>query len=175
MALWFESGRAHDRDIARRFSSDHAAAVHGDLDHWATTPRGRLALILILDQFSRHLYRETPRAFAQDARAQELTLGGLDQGFDLDLHPVERTFFYLPLEHSEDRALQRRSVEVFEALVASMPAAYLDRYQGFLDYAVRHFEVIERFGRFPDLNLILGRKSTPPEVEFLRQPGSSFL
>ncbi|MBM3357362.1 MAG: DUF924 domain-containing protein [Betaproteobacteria bacterium] len=172
--MWFREGRKHDAEIRRRFGALHERACRGELDDWAATARGRLALILVLDQFSRHLYRGNARACAQDAPAQRLALGGLEQGADRELAPAERAFFYLPLEHAEDRELQERSVRCFASLADGVPAASRKDYKSFLDYARRHREIIERFGRFPHRNVALGRASTPEEREFLERRGSSF-
>lgn len=172
--MWFGSGAQHDDEIRRRFGGLHERASRGALDEWAATARGRLALIVVLDQFSRHIYRGTAQAFAQDPPAQELTLAGIDDGIDRELAPVQRSFFYLPLEHAEDRALQARSVECYEQLAAQVAEHWRRDYESFLDYARRHRDVIERFGRFPHRNAALARASTPEEIAFLQQPGSSF-
>lgn len=173
--LWFQNGRAYDGTIRERFGDLWRRAEAGDLDDWAETPQGRLALILLLDQVPRHIHRGTAAAFAQDHRAQALTLAGMAQGHDRALWPIQRLFFYLPLEHAEDLAVQERSVAAFTQLRDEAPAALQEDCAGFLDYAHRHREVIARFGRFPDLNVILGRDSTPEELAFLKEPGSSFL
>jgi uncharacterized protein (DUF924 family) len=133
-----------------------------------------LALILLLDQLPRAIHRATPAAFAQDSKARRVAGRGLESGADRLLRPIERLFIYLPFEHSEDIADQDRSVELFRELAASVPKAHLRTFAGFVDYAVRHREVIARFGRFPHRNLILGRESTPEEKAYLEQPGSSF-
>lgn len=172
--MWFKSGAQHDDEIRSRFGGLHERASRGALDAWAATARGRLALIVILDQFSRHIHRGMAQAFAQDPAAQELTIAGIDDGIDRELAPVQRSFFYLPLEHAEDRALQARSVECYERLAATVADRWLKDYESFLDYARRHRDVIERFGRFPHRNAALGRASTPEEIAFLEQPGSSF-
>ena len=172
--MWFKSGARHDAEIRGRFGGLHERASRGALDEWTGTARGRLALIVVLDQFSRHIYRGTAQAFAQDAAAQKLTLAGLKEGTDLELAPVQRSFFYLPLEHAEDRALQALSVQCYERLAKAVSKAWRKDYESFLDYARRHRDVIERFGRFPHRNAALGRASTPEEIAFLRQPGSSF-
>jgi uncharacterized protein (DUF924 family) len=172
---WFQSGGAHDEAITAAFGPDLLRAIRGELDHWAESAEGCLALIILLDQFSRHIYRGTPKAFAQDPKAQLLACQGMDRGLDRLLRPVERVFFYMPLEHAEDLELQEQSVRAFTDLVSSVPVEYRDAYLGFLDYAARHRAVIERFGRFPDLNAILGRTSTPAELVFLEEPDSSFL
>ena len=143
--------------------------------HWAEVPVGRLALILLLDQLPRNIHRDTPAAFAQDAKARDLCLRGLSLGADKALSPLARVFFYLPLEHAESREQQARSVALFEALAdeqADGPAR--ETFEGFADFARRHQVIIQRFGRFPHRNAILGRTSTPEEAEFLQQPGSGF-
>lgn len=172
--MWFKGGAKHDAEIRERFGGLHERASRGDLADWAATSKGRLALIVVLDQFSRHIHRGTARAFAQDPGAQKLALTGTDAHTDLELVPIERSFFYLPLEHAEDRALQARSVECYQRLVTAVAEAWRKDYEGFLDYARRHRAVIERFGRFPHRNVALGRPSTPDEIAFLEQPGSSF-
>lgn len=172
---WFGDGRKRDDEIRQRFGELHAEAIGGVLDGWVESPSGRLGLILLFDQLSRHLYRETPTAFSFDARAQALVLDGLARGDDLRLAPIERVFFYLPLEHAEDLELQERSVTLFTALHDSLAPEIQPAYAGFVDYAVRHRDVIARFGRFPDLNAILARPSTDEETAFLKEPGSSFL
>ncbi|BAU48711.1 membrane protein [Sulfurifustis variabilis] len=164
--LWFGGASEMDDAIRARFADDVELAVSGSLDAWGETARGRLALILLLDQFPRNLFRGTPRAFACDTHALRHALAGLEEGQDGQLAPIERAFFYLPLEHAEDRGLQRRSVRVYEHLVREFPAAAA-QLQGFLDYAVKHRDIIERFGRFPHRNAILGRASTPEEITFL--------
>jgi uncharacterized protein (DUF924 family) len=133
-----------------------------------------LALILLLDQLPRAIHRATPEAFAQDSKALKVAEQGLESGADRLLRPIERLFVYLPFEHSEDMADQDRSVQLFRDLAASVPENHRETFAGFVDYAVKHREVITRFGRFPHRNLILGRESTPEEKAFLEQPGSSF-
>lgn len=173
-ALWFEKDAAVDTEIAERFGGLHAQAVHGALDGWARTPRGRLALILLLDQISRHLYRDTAHAFAQDAAALALCREGLERGDDQRLRPVERLFFYLPLEHAEFLEAQREALVRYEALRDEVPELWREVFQQHVDFAHRHLEVVERFGRFPHRNAALGRASTEAEREFLATPGSSF-
>ncbi len=173
--MWFTNGRAYDAAIRDRFGALWQQAADGALDAWAETPRGRLALILLLDQGSRHIHRGTPRAFEQDLYAQALTLEGIELGHDRALLPLQRSFFYLPLEHAEDINVQHQSLEAFTDLADEAPPELAEDFASFLDYARRHLDVIRRFGRFPDLNAILGRESTPEEREFLQQPGSAFL
>lgn len=172
--LWWKKSEQTDRDIRERFESWVQAAGRGELDSWADGPAGRLALIVLLDQFPRNIYRGLPEAFGFDERALSLSLEGQRLGQDRALRPVERVFFYLPLEHAESRAMQARSVALFEALLAEVPEAQRGPFETFLDYAVRHRDVIERFGRFPHRNATLGRTSTAEERQFLEQPGSAF-
>ncbi len=172
--LWWSKNTEVDADIRKRFGDLVETATAGKLDGWAQHARGRLALILLFDQFPRNMYRETPRAFAYDLLAGKLALEGVSSGVDRELRTIERVFFYLPLEHSESADLQERCVALFTALAAGVPEADRKTFSGYVDYAVRHRDVIHRFGRFPHRNRILGRTSTPEEIEFLKQPGSSF-
>ena len=173
--MWFGSGGKHDAEIRKRFRKLHRSAAAGELDaEWGATARGRAALIVVLDQFSRHIHRGTAAAFAQDAAAQRIASGGVEQGLDRQLIPIQRAFFYLPFEHSEDLKLQRLSVRLFEKLSSEVAPAWRKDYIGFADYSGHHRDIIERFGRFPHRNAALGRASTPEEIEFLKEPGSSF-
>lgn len=170
---WFAGGPAFDELIRQRYADHLERAIRGEYDDWAATPRGRMALILIFDQFSRHLFRGSPRSWSQDLLAQKLAFEGLDDGVDGQLLPRERVFFYLPLEHAEDLVIQNLSVRKYEELRQETPDEY-EGYSGYLDYAVKHQVIIERFGRFPHRNAVIGRPSTKEEAEFLTQPGSSF-
>ena len=173
--MWFGDGRKHDAGIRDRFGTLHARASQGELEGlWSVTPRGRLALIVVLDQFSRHVHRGTAAAFAQDPAAQRIALAGLGLNADRALTPAERSFFYLPLEHAENLELQLLSVRCFDGLAHIVAEPWRKDYEGYLDYARRHRDIIERFGRFPHRNAALGRASTHAELEFLKQPGSSF-
>jgi uncharacterized protein (DUF924 family) len=173
--MWFSDGRKHDAVIRKQFGKLHRRAARGELDaKWAATPRGQIALIVVLDQFSRHIHRGTAAAFAQDPAAQQLALAGVEQGVDRTLIPAQRAFFYVPFEHAEDIKLQRLGTRAFEQLATEVAPAWRKEYTGFADYSGRHRDIIERFGRFPHRNNILGRASTSEEVEFLKQPGSSF-
>lgn len=173
--MWFGDGRSHDAEIRERFGSIHQRACRGELEQtWAGNARGRLALIVLLDQFSRHIHRGSGSAFAQDPAAQRLAVDGIERGLDRALIPAARSFFYLPLEHAEDISLQRLSVESFRRLCDDVAPPWRKDYESFLDYAQRHHDIIARFGRFPHRNDALERESTPEEIEFLKQPGSSF-
>ena len=170
---WFRPDPAFDDEIRERFGALHAEAVAGRHDDWTGTPQGALALILVLDQFSRNLYRNDARAFAQDERAATIARELVDSGRARELPLVQRWFALMPFMHAEDRELQRRGVVQFEELVAEAPdnSALL---KSALDYARQHAAIIERFGRFPHRNEVLGRASTPEEETFLQQPGSRF-
>jgi uncharacterized protein (DUF924 family) len=172
--LWWSKNATVDAGIRNRFGDLVETAASGKLDHWAQDAHGRLALILLCDQFPRNMYRDTPRAFSYDSLARKLALDGIAAGTDRELRAIERVFFYLPLEHSESVELQERCVALFTALAAGVPEADAKTFKGYVDYAVRHRDVIHRFGRFPHRNHILGRASTPEETAFLKQPGSSF-
>ena len=168
-AEWFRKDEAFDARIAERFGALIDDALAGGLRAWEATPHGALARLIVLDQLTRNVHRGTPRAFAGDAQALALAQSLTDQGLDQQLPPMLRAFAYLPFEHAEDLAMQARAVELFQLLSQAQPG-----FESMLDYAQRHQEVIARFGRFPHRNAILGRPSTPQEVAFLRQPGSSF-
>ena len=173
--MWFGDGRKYDGEIRTRFGTLHERAAGDELgETWAGTARGRIALIVLLDQFSRHIHRGSGSAFAQDPAAQRIATDGIERGLDRDLIPAARSFFYLPLEHAEDITLQRLSVERFGRLCDEVAAPWRKDYDGFLDYARHHHDIIERFGRFPHRNAVLGRQSTAEELEFLKLPGSSF-
>jgi uncharacterized protein (DUF924 family) len=175
--LWWGKDAAIDADLRERFGSTLAAARRGELDGWAETARGRLALVIVLDQMSRNIHRGSPEAFAGDAKARDLVHAGLERGHDRELPPDQRVFMYMPLEHSESLAEQDQCVALFQALadeVAATDAELGKRYAYYLTFADRHREIIARFGRFPHRNAVLGRESTAEELEFLTQPNSSF-
>ena len=175
-AQWFTKSPAVDDVLRQRFGAALEAALGGSLSHWTTQgPWQRLALVVLLDQFSRNIYRNTPKSFAGDPLALALTLEAQNSGDDLKLPEVARVFLYLPLEHAEDLAMQQRSVECYQSLLQMAPDEATREYLlGTLDYAHKHQDVIERFGRFPHRNAILGRPSTAQESDYLAQPGSGF-
>ena len=166
--VWFGKDDAFDATIRARFGDAIAAARAGAYGEWCAAPRGALSRILLLDQFTRNAYRGTPDAFSGDARALATAEDAVAQGHDRALAPVERQFMYLPFEHAEDAAVQTRSLEFFGALAVEPGCADL------IDWARRHADVIHRFGRYPHRNAILGRASTPEEVEYLKTPGAGF-
>lgn len=166
---WFRKDPAFDAAIAARFGATVEAALAGGLHTWLVQPVTTLALILLLDQFTRNIFRDTARAFAGDTLALQAARALVDAGSDRALEPLQRVFVYLPFEHAEDAAMQDESLRLFSALAAAVPG--LD---DMLDYARRHRDVIRRFGRFPHRNAALGRVSTAAETAFLTQPGSRF-
>ena len=155
---WFAKSDDIDARIRDTFAATHEAAHRRELDGWAATPNGALALVILLDQFPRNIFRGTPRAFASDDLALEHARTAVDAGFDQQIDAKQRVFLYLPFEHSEDLSDQTRSVELFETLGDP----------GYLDYAVRHRDIVHEFGRFPHRNAILDRPNTPDEEEFLK-------
>ena len=167
-AVWFKRDAAHDAAIRRRHFGDYEKARDGGYDDWQLSAPLSLALVIALDQFPRNLFRGDARAFATDAKALAVAQGAIARGFDRAALPHQRVFYYLPFEHSEDISMQRRCL----ALIESMPE--ITARAGYYDYAMRHFEIIKRFGRFPHRNVVLGRESTPEELEFLQQPGATF-
>jgi len=162
--FWFAKSPATDRKIRARFAKALEAAKKGRFAAWKKTPRGRLALIILLDQFSRNIYRGDRRAFAADAQALKLAQEGVRARVDRKLHPLERIFFYMPFMHSEKKVHQRKSVELFRKL----------KMKENLWYAKEHKRIIDEFDRFPHRNAILGRKSTAKELEYLAMPGAGF-
>ena len=165
---WFRKDPAFDEAIRARFGALHAEAAAGGLAAWEAGADSALALVIVLDQFSRNLFRNDARAFAQDARALALAKSIVDRGMDRTRLPCERQFLYLPFEHSENLEDQDRGVELIGMLEA------FEATRGLTEWAEKHRVIIRRFGRFPHRNAALGRASTPEEVEFLKQPGSSF-
>lgn len=172
--MWFQEGQKSDGFIRETFGQDLEAAIQGKYESWADEPRGLLALIILLDQFSRNIYRDQPQSFAQDKQAIELSLKGIAKGRDKKLRPVERVFMYMPLMHSESREVQNKCVEMFSKLADQAPAAIEVPLRNNLDFAVRHSKIIEKFGRFPYRNAVLGRTSTPEEEAYLSSAKESW-
>jgi len=172
--LWWSKQPESDRMIREQFEEGVHAAGRGELDGWMTEPGSLLALIVLTDQFPRSMYRGQADAFSFDAAAQRYCVHGLEHGMDSALRPIERVFFYLPLEHAESSELQDRSVQLFAALVKQAAQDEAKVFEGYLRFALRHRDIIARFGRFPHRNDSLQRASTPEEALFLQQPGSSF-
>jgi len=173
-SLWWSKNTEVDAEIARRFADLIDLAAAGGLSDWEATPRGLLALILLTDQFPRNAYRQKARAFVYDAHARRWCHLAIRRGIQAQLRPVERVFLLLPLEHAETLQDQERCVTEMRAMAADAPANFAATAAGYVDYAIRHRDIIARFGRFPHRNAILGRLSTPEEIAFLQEPGSSF-
>lgn len=157
---WFAKNEAFD-GRCRAFEADHHAAARGELTHWAQDAEGALALVLLLDQIPRNIFRKSPHAFATDGLAQAVAARAIDQRFDAATDTFLRVFFYMPFEHAEDIALQDRAVMLVEQLGDA----------NFTKFAILHRDIIARFGRFPHRNAVLGRKSTPEELQFLAEGG----
>jgi uncharacterized protein (DUF924 family) len=173
-ALWFEASAEFDRALRERFGDWPDRARRGEFDAWQESARDALALVITLDQLPRNLFRGRPESFAYDERARAVALRALERGLDELVHPIEAAFFYLPLEHAEDLALQQRSVRLFDALADEPQEPHGERLAEYRAYAERHRDVIERFGRFPHRNAVLGRESTPEELRWLAEHGSGF-
>lgn len=178
--LWFAGGPQVDAEIRQRFGAAAASAATGALDQWTQSPRGRLALIILLDQFSRNIHRGTAAAFANDPQALALALAGIEQGDDRALAPIERLFLYMPLMHAEDLVMQRRCLALLRTMAGELDAtgeegkALTGMLTGSLKAAEQHLDLIERFGRFPHRNAILGREATPAEAAYLAEGGATF-
>ena len=162
--LWFKKDTEFDREIKQRFFDTYQLAKAGELDDWRSNPESILALIILLDQFPRNMFRSTPQAFATDRQAVELTQYALEKKYEQELSTEKKVFLYMPLMHSEGSEDQAKCVELFQKLGK----------EDNLKFAIKHQKIVTRFGRFPHRNKILGRESTPAEQEFLTQPGSSF-
>jgi len=163
-AQWWIKDPSLDGEITRRFLEVHRCAAAGELEGWRGAPSGRLAEVIVLDQFSRNMFRDTPQAWAFDAMALDRAREAIEVGADVSLAPERRGFLYMPFMHSESALDHEEAVRLFEAL--GNPNS--------VDYEHRHKAIIDRFGRYPHRNAVLGRTSTPQEVAFLKEPGSSF-
>lgn len=174
--LWWSKSHEMDHYIRNKFGKYIGFAIAEHLPKWLETPRGTLAYIIVLDQFSRHVFRNSKKAYSQDSLALKSCVEGMGKGFDTELHPIERTFFYMPLMHSEDMDMQKLSIRKYNELVSEYkpdknlyPLLCESR-----DFAQRHFDIIEKFGRFPHRNKALRRESTTEENEFLQDPRNLF-
>ncbi|EJM53893.1 DUF924 family protein [Pseudomonas sp. GM48] len=172
--LWFGKRDSQDLEARERFGDWVEQALAGGLTEWMQRPEGWLALVLLLDQIPRMIFRDTPKAFSGDLRAQKLVAQGIAADFDRQLQPIQRVFIYLVFEHSENLAVQNEGVSRYIELVAQQPEVDRALFSDYLDYAERHQRVIAQFGRFPHRNAVLGRESTAEELVFLSKPGSRF-
>ena len=174
METWFGGDEAFDLEVEREFADEVESASNGKLDHWADEPRGRLALILLLDQFRRNIFRNTAKAFEKDKKALKLCVEGAMQKQDQALTPIERVFLYMPLQHAESAKVQAKSVELYTRLAEAVSPTYRETFQTVAYYAELHRDIIEQFGRFPYRNKLLGRTNTPAEDEYLSGDAPDF-
>lgn len=173
-ARWYQKKDSFDNQIREQFLGVWQSINSSTLAHWTISPEGTLALIIVLDQFSRNMFRNSPKSFEKDALALGVTLAGLQQNMDQQFKPIERQFFYMPLMHSENMEHQTICIQCFERLVRESPVSLVEKFKNALHYAHLHAEIIQRFGRYPHRNEVLGRTSTAEEIAFLQQPNSSF-
>ena len=167
MDIWFGEDLVFDEEVAREFSDDVELASEGNLDHWGHDPRGRLALIILLDQFRRNIYRSKPEAFAKDKDALKLCVEGAMEKKDHGLTPIQRPFFYMPLQHAESRKVQDKSCKIFDRLVEAVSPTYKETFETIAQFAELHSDIVQKFGRFPHRNALLQRENTPEEDEYL--------
>ena len=167
MDVWFGDDPDFDHELVAEFSDDVERASDGELDHWAHESRGRLALILLLDQFWRNIHRNTADAFTKDKAALKLCVEGAIEKKDKGLSPIQRVFFYMPLQHAESRKVQKKSCEIYKRLSNAVSPTYKETFETVLHFAELHADIIEQFGRFPHRNKLLDRKNTPKEDEYL--------
>ena len=174
MDVWFGEDPEFDEQIAARFSQDVEDASEGRLEHWGNTPEGRLALILLLDQFRRNIYRNKPEAFEMDKAALKLCVEGAMEKKDKGLSPIERVFFYMPLQHAESRRVQKKSCDIFRKLSEAVSPTFRETFDTITQFAELHADIVLQYGRFPHRNVILGRENTPEEEEYLSGDAPSF-
>jgi uncharacterized protein (DUF924 family) len=171
---WWKKDEAFDQALRDRFGAVHTEISAGGRTEWLETVHGKLATVIVLDQLSRNLFRDSPKMYANDPRALSIALEVVDAGQERELWVDERSFFYLPLMHAEDRDRQRQCLELFTAFREELSGAPRQRVEASVRFALDHKAIVDRFGRFPHRNAILGRASTAEELAFLREPGSSF-
>ena len=174
MDIWFGEDAAFDHEIRQNFLADIEDASEGRLDHWAEEPRGRLALILLLDQFRRNIFRGTAKAYEKDRAALKLCVEGAMQKKDRGLTPIQRAFFYMPLQHAESPKVQAKSVELFSRLAESVSPTFQETFLTIAQFAELHRDIIDQYGRFPHRNALLGRENTPEEDEYLAGDAPDF-
>ena len=172
--LWFTGGQEIDSEITQLFGDALEEAKSGKYTSWENTAHSRLAFIILLDQFSRNIYRNTQRMYESDSQSLQLCITGIEQKMDEELLPIYRQFFYMPLQHAENLQLQEKSVQMYTKIWKDAPESTKDYFSKAVNSAKRHHEIIEMFGRFPHRNKILQRESTKEEQEFLQTPNSSF-
>ena len=174
MDIWFGEDPVFDREIEEEFAEDVARACEGKLDHWAAEPHGRLALIILIDQFRRNIYRNSAEAFSKDRLALKLCVEGAVEKKDKSLTPIQRVFFYMPLQHAESAKVQAKALEVYNRLAESVSPTYQETFLTVAQFAELHKDIIDRFGRFPHRNRLLGRENTSEENEYLASDSPDF-
>lgn len=174
MDVWFGEDPVFDEEIVRTFAEDVETASNGELDHWATDARGRLALIILLDQFRRNIYRGQPEAFEMDRAALKLCVEGAMEKKDKGLSPIERVFFYMPLQHAESKKVQEKSCEIYNRLADAVSPTFRETFETIAQFAELHADIVMQFDRFPHRNRILNRPNTPAEDEYLSGDAPSF-
>ena len=167
MDTWFGDDPVFDEEVAKEFADDVDRASDGNLDHWAHQPRGRLALILLLDQFRRNIFRNTAQAFEKDKAALKLCVEGAMEKKDKGLAPIHKAFFYMPLQHAESRKVQAKSREIYQRLAEAVSPTYKETFETISQFADLHADIVEQFGRFPHRNKLLNRENSPEEEEYL--------
>ena len=167
MDVWFGEDPDFDAEILSDYAHDVERASDGELDHWAQSPSGRLALILLLNQFRRNIYRGTPEAFSKDKVALKLCIEGAMANLDSGLAPIYRVFFYMPLQHAESRKVQEKSVDLFSKIAKAVSPTYKETFETIAQFAELHADIVMQFGRFPHRNKMLGRENTAEEEEYL--------
>ncbi len=174
MDIWFGGDPTFDHEIQQEFAADVERASTGKLDHWAHEPHGRLALILLLDQFRRNIYRNSAKAYEKDKVALKLCVEGAMEKKDQGLTPIQRAFFYMPLQHTESRKVQAKSVELYTKLAEAVSPTYYETFLTIAQFAELHRDIVEKFGRFPHSNQLLERDNTPEENEYLANDAPDF-
>jgi uncharacterized protein (DUF924 family) len=174
MEMWFGDDPEFDREIETRFANDVSAACAGNLDHWAAEPEGRLALIILIDQFRRNIYRNTAKAFSKDKLALKLCVEGAMHEKDRGLTPIQRVFFYMPLQHAESRRVQSKSVALYNRLAELVSPTYRETFLTVAQFAELHKDIVDQFGRFPHRNRLLDRENTAEEAEYLADDSPDF-
>ncbi len=174
MDTWFSEDPVFDLEITKSFSDDVDAACEGKLNHWAAEPEGRLALIILIDQFRRNIHRGTAAAFSEDRMALRLCVEGAMEKKDKGLSPIQRVFFYMPLQHAESRKVQAKSVELFNRLAEAVSATERETFLTIAQFAELHKDIVDQFGRFPHRNTLLERSNTPEEDEYLAGDSPDF-
>jgi uncharacterized protein (DUF924 family) len=174
MDVWFSEDPVFDHEIEKQFADDVEAACEGRLDHWGAEPHGRLALILLIDQFRRNIYRNTADAFSKDQLALKLCVEGAMEKKDQGLTPIQRVFFYMPLQHAESRKVQAKSAELYNRLAEAVSPTDRETFLTVAQFAELHKDIVDQFGRFPHRNRLLKRENTPEEAEYLAGDSPDF-